>query len=124
MGMKGVLHMKLSTVEKILIASPIVTNLVLSFAFMQLDVYLDAYTKYFFFGLVALTFYPIVAGALLRTKESLGFYLLMHILTALIAIYGIYNDSALIYLYLSVGLFVSTVGIAFVIRKIKHKKTP
>lgn len=123
--------MKLSTVEKCLIVSPIATNLILSYACLQLDIYLDAYTMYWGIALLILTFFPIVAGVILRTKLSLTLYLLVHIVTALLAIYLIYNDSALIYLYVSLILFIMTVCVSMVIRKIiskskslSPKKTP
>lgn len=111
--------MKLSTVEKCLIVSPIVTNLILSYACSQLDIYFDAYTVYWAFALLMLTFYPIVSGIILRTKLSLTLYLLVHIVTALLAIYLIYNDSALVYLYTSLILFVITVCVRKVVAKSK-----
>ncbi|MGT2753888.1 hypothetical protein [Streptococcus ovis] len=113
--------MKLSTVEKLMIVSPIVVNLILSLGWMQVDYYLDAYTKYMFLGLFTLTFYPIIAGVVLKRKASLVLYLTMHIATALIAIYGIYNDSALFYFYLSLVLFSLATGISFIVRIMKHK---
>lgn len=113
--------MKLSTVEKCLIVSPIATNLILSYACLQLDIYLAAYTVYWAFALLVLTFYPIVAGVILRTKLSLTLYLLVHIVTALMAVYLIYRNEELVYLYISLILFMMTVCVSTVIRKIISK---
>ena len=109
--------MNCSRVEKIIIASPILVNLGLSFALMQLDLYLQSSTLNVLLALLAMTFYPIFAGLVLRSKAALGLFLISHIITALLAIFTIYNDSALIYLYVSLGLFAVTVGISRILRK-------
>lgn len=111
--------MKLSRLETIVIISPVLVNLGLSYAMMQVDLHLYSYAHYILLALFAMTFYPIFAGLVLKTKMALGFYLLVHTATALLSIYTIYNDSALFYLYLSLGLFTITVLLSSFFRKKK-----
>lgn len=109
--------MKLSTFEKYLIASPILVNLVLPFSTISLDKFLGGHVKYTILALIMMSFYSILPGWLLKFKESLVLYLLMHCITALLSIYVIFNDSALIYLYVSLGVFTISVFVSFLFRK-------
>lgn len=109
--------MQFSRFEKWVIASPIAIHFILPLALIQVDVFLDTTTKSILFALFALVFYPIFPGSSLKSRSSLVSYLIVHLVTALIAIYVIYNDSALIYLYASLVIFAITAGISFILRR-------
>lgn len=109
--------MKLLKLENSIIISPLLVNIGLSYAMMQLDIYLESYTLYMLLALLAMTIYPVFAALLLKTKIDMGLYLLVHVVTSLLVIYTVYNDSALIYFYISLALFTLTAGISMIVRK-------
>lgn len=114
--------MQFSRFEKWVIASPIAIHFILPLALIQVDVFLDTTTKSILFALFALVFYPIFPGSSLKSRSSLISYLIVHLLTAWIAIYVIYNDSALIYLYASLIVFALTVSFSMIFRKISSRR--
>lgn len=109
--------MKRSTIEKYLLLSPILVNILFPYAMMNLDARSESYTLYSLVALLFIVIFPILPGVLLTSKPALALYFLLHLATAIYAIFIIYNDSALIYLYVSLLVFALTVAITMLFRK-------